>query len=119
MPKGQKLIDWTPENDAKLMLTILVVENIYPNCEKVAAAFGSDSSSIRKTSAKSQKVLTGRVTKARTPGKKNAKSNVMISGDAEVEVGDNEFDDVIESRAEDGDEFEKKIALRIKKEDVD
>lgn len=40
MPKGQKLIDWTPENNAKLMLTILVIENIYPNCEKVAAAFG-------------------------------------------------------------------------------
>ncbi|KAF6238768.1 hypothetical protein HO173_003275 [Letharia columbiana] len=39
-PKGQELIDWTPENDAKLMLTILVVENVYPNCEKVAAAFG-------------------------------------------------------------------------------
>lgn len=40
MPKGQKLIDWTADNDAKLMLTILAVENIHPNCEKVAAAFG-------------------------------------------------------------------------------
>ena len=39
MPKGQKLIDWTPKNNAKLMLTILVIENIYPNCEKVAVAF--------------------------------------------------------------------------------
>lgn len=40
MPKGQKLIDWTPENDARLMLTILAVENVHPNCEAVAAAFG-------------------------------------------------------------------------------
>ena len=40
MPKGQKLIDWTSENDARLMLTILAVENVHPNCEAVAAAFG-------------------------------------------------------------------------------
>ena len=40
MPKGHKLIDWTPENDARLMLTILTVENVHPNCEAVAAAFG-------------------------------------------------------------------------------
>ena len=40
MPKGQKLIDWTPENDARLMLTILALENIHPNCEAVASAFG-------------------------------------------------------------------------------
>lgn len=40
MPKGQKLIDWTAENDAKLMLTILAVENVKPNCENVAKAFG-------------------------------------------------------------------------------
>lgn len=40
MPKGQKLIDWTAENDAKLMLIILAVESIHPNCENVAAAFG-------------------------------------------------------------------------------
>ena len=46
-------------------------------------------------------------------------SNVMISDDAKVEVGDNEFDDMVRSGVEDGDEFEKKIALRIKKKDVD
>lgn len=40
MPKGQKLIDWTAENDARLILTILAVEDIHPNCERVAAAFG-------------------------------------------------------------------------------
>lgn len=40
MPTGQKLIDWTAENDAKLFLTILAVENVHPNCENVAAAFG-------------------------------------------------------------------------------
>ncbi|KAL9068288.1 MAG: hypothetical protein Q9161_006314 [Pseudevernia consocians] len=40
MPKGQKLIDWTPENDAKLFLTILAVENVHPNSENVARAFG-------------------------------------------------------------------------------
>lgn len=40
MPKGQKLIDWTPENDVRLMLTILALENIHPNCEAVASAFG-------------------------------------------------------------------------------
>ena len=41
MPKGQKLIDWTPENDARLVLTILAVENLHPNCEAVASAFGT------------------------------------------------------------------------------
>ena len=40
MPKGQKIIEWTAENDARLLLTILAVENIHPNCEAVAAAFG-------------------------------------------------------------------------------
>ena len=40
MPTGQKLIEWTPENDAKLFLTILAVENVHPNCEAVASAFG-------------------------------------------------------------------------------
>ena len=40
MPTGQKLIDWTAENDAKLFLTILAVENVHPNCEAVASAFG-------------------------------------------------------------------------------
>ena len=40
MPKGQKLIDWTPENDARLVLTILAVKNLHPNCEAVASAFG-------------------------------------------------------------------------------
>ena len=40
MPTGQKVIDWTAENDAKLFLTILAVENVHPNCEAVAAAFG-------------------------------------------------------------------------------
>ena len=40
MPKGHKQIDWTAENDARLMLTILAVENVHPNCEAVAAAFG-------------------------------------------------------------------------------
>lgn len=40
MPKGHKAIDWTPANDAKLLLTILSVENIHPNYAAVAAAFG-------------------------------------------------------------------------------
>ena len=40
MPKGQKLIDWTAENDARLILTIIAVENLHPNCEAVAKAFG-------------------------------------------------------------------------------
>ena len=40
MPKGHKLIDWTAENDARLMLTTLAVENVHPNYEAVAAAFG-------------------------------------------------------------------------------
>ena len=40
MPKGQKAIDWTPENDARLLLTILAVENVHPNYEAVATAFG-------------------------------------------------------------------------------
>lgn len=43
MPTGQKAIDWTAENDAKLFLTILAVENVHPNCEAVAAAFGEQS----------------------------------------------------------------------------
>ena len=40
MPKGHKLIEWTAENDARLMLTVLAVENLHPNYEAVAAAFG-------------------------------------------------------------------------------
>lgn len=40
MPKRQKAIDWTPANDARLILTILAVENVHPNCEAVATAFG-------------------------------------------------------------------------------
>ena len=40
MPKGQKTIDWTEANDARLLLTIVAVENIRPNHQKVAAAFG-------------------------------------------------------------------------------
>lgn len=46
MPKGQKQIDWTAENDARLILTILAVENIHPNCENVAAAFGESEPDI-------------------------------------------------------------------------
>ena len=38
MPR--KLIDWTPQNDARLILTILAVENLHPNCEAIASAFG-------------------------------------------------------------------------------
>lgn len=64
-------------------------------------------------------MLTGRVTKARTPGKKNVKSSDIISNNVEVEIGDYGLHDDRESRIEDGDEFEKKIALRIKKKDVD
>lgn len=43
MPKGVKTIDWTAENDAKLLLTIIAIENVSPNYEKVAAAFGKSS----------------------------------------------------------------------------
>ena len=50
MPTGQKLIDWTPENDAKLFLTILAVENVHPNCEAIAAAFGEQSLLLSKRS---------------------------------------------------------------------
>lgn len=45
MPKGQKTIDWTPANDARLLLTIVAVENLHPNHEKVATAFGKFSPS--------------------------------------------------------------------------
>ena len=43
MPKGQRLIDWTPVNDARLILTIMAVEDLHPNCDAVAKAFGEHS----------------------------------------------------------------------------
>ena len=49
MPKGQRQIEWTAENDARLILTILAVENVHPNCEKVAAAFGESISDTKST----------------------------------------------------------------------
>lgn len=64
-------------------------------------------------------MLTGRVIKARISAKRDGKSNDTISDDAEIEVGDDKFDDIAGSGAEDGDEFKKNIALRIKKKDVD
>lgn len=39
MPKGQKFVDWTPENDKKLFLTVLAVNNVQIDYAKVAAAF--------------------------------------------------------------------------------
>ena len=41
MPKGVKAITWTPDNDARLFLTILAVENVKPNLKKVAEVFGT------------------------------------------------------------------------------
>lgn len=49
----------------------------------------SDPSLTPKTPAKNQKVLTGRVTKARSSVKKNAKSNDNISEDVEADAQDN------------------------------
>ncbi len=45
-----------------------------------------------KTSAKGEKVLTGRVTKARGSGKKNVKSDGKMSDDVDDEVEDNGAD---------------------------
>lgn len=60
MPKGQKQIEWTAENDARLILTILAVENVHPNCEKVAAAFGESLSTLKST--RSPLPLTSQIT---------------------------------------------------------
>ena len=57
MPKGQPLINWTAENDARLILTILAVENIHPNCENVAAAFGKPSLTSTQTSTQDNTIL--------------------------------------------------------------
>ncbi len=40
MPKGQKIVDWTPENEAKLFHTIIAVHDIKVDNAKVAKAFG-------------------------------------------------------------------------------
>lgn len=40
MPKGQKIIDWTPENESKLLHTIMAVHDVKVDYDKVAAAFG-------------------------------------------------------------------------------
>ena len=40
MPKGTKIVDWTPENEAKLFHTIMAVHDIKVDNAKVAAAFG-------------------------------------------------------------------------------
>lgn len=40
MPKGQTIINWTAENDAKLFLTVLAVQKIQVDYENVAKAFG-------------------------------------------------------------------------------
>ena len=55
---------------------------------------GAESPPTRKTSAKDQKVLTGRVTKARNPVKKDNGGKVKTSIGVDAEVGDDEFDRV-------------------------
>lgn len=45
MPKGTKIVDWTPENEAKLFHTIIAVHDIKVDNAKVAEAFGKSSSS--------------------------------------------------------------------------
>ena len=40
MPKGTKIVDWTPENEAKLFHTIMAVHDIKVDNAKVAEAFG-------------------------------------------------------------------------------
>ena len=40
MPKGMKIVDWTPENEAKLFQTIMAVHDIKVDNAKVAEAFG-------------------------------------------------------------------------------
>lgn len=40
MPKGQAAMSWTPEQDAKLLLTILSTSGVQVDYKKVAEAFG-------------------------------------------------------------------------------
>lgn len=40
MPKGQAAISWTPENDAKLLLSIVSCAGISVDYNKVAETFG-------------------------------------------------------------------------------
>ena len=43
MPKGQPAVRWTAELDAKLLLTIIAVQNIQIDYDAVAKAFGKSS----------------------------------------------------------------------------
>ncbi|KAM0800330.1 hypothetical protein BDR22DRAFT_963290 [Usnea florida] len=190
MPTGQKLIDWTPENDAKLFLTILAVENVHPNCEAVASAFGgpvnavaitnrlnrlrkkaveqgiisaprtttpakcskgngtgkkgngaktgstvvnsvendpatasterSTSPPTRKNKPKGQKVLTGRVTKARKSNAKITKHNDKLSDDGPAITEDNNVGDNAEASREEKETSEEEDgAAQIKDEEED
>lgn len=40
MPKGHATISWTDANDLKLFLTILTVQEVKLDCQKIATAFG-------------------------------------------------------------------------------
>lgn len=98
MPKGQKLIDWTAENDARLILTILAVEDIHPNCERVAAAFGgavnamaisNRLSRLRRKAAEEGLIAKGEAagpTSGRKSGASATKGNGMKKGDAPAEA---------------------------------
>ena len=55
---------------------------------------GTDSSPARKTSAKGQKALRGRVTKARNPAKKDNGGKVKTSIGVDAEIGDDESDSI-------------------------
>ena len=41
MPKGHKLISWSPENDTKLLLAIIAVHNVKVDNNAVVKAFGT------------------------------------------------------------------------------
>ncbi len=61
---------------------------------------GTDSPPTRKTSAKGQKVLTGRVTKGRNPAKKDPSGKVKTSIGVDAEVGDDAFDGIEDAHEE-------------------
>lgn len=48
MPKGQKFVDWTnPDNDKKLLHSIIAAADVNVNYDKVAQYFGTLSCSLQ------------------------------------------------------------------------
>ena len=80
---------------------------------------GANTPPARKAPANRQKVLAGRITKARGSGKKNAKSHDEISNEVEAEVGDDVLADAAGSGGENAGADVEGDGAVIKSEEMD